>query len=76
MITQALGLKSDHPLTAPGYSEHRSNLAKTFGLGRKPLPQEETPAVTPAPISTDADPKSAARRTWRRGTRSASKSDV
>jgi predicted transcriptional regulator len=42
MITQALGLKSDHPLTAPGYSEHRSNLAKTFGLGRKPLPQEET----------------------------------
>src|SRR5215472_16841500 len=30
------GLKSDHPLTAPGYSEQRSMLAKERGLGRKP----------------------------------------
>lgn len=30
------GLKSDHPLTAPGYSEQRSMLAKELGLGRKP----------------------------------------
>jgi len=29
------GLKSDHPLTAPGYSEQRSMLAKELGLGRK-----------------------------------------
>src|SRR5215469_9902726 len=28
------GLKSDHPLTAPGYSEQRSMLAKERGLGR------------------------------------------
>jgi len=37
------GLKSDHPLTAPAYSEHRSTLAKQLGLGRKP-----NAGVTPA----------------------------
>jgi len=30
------GLRPDHPLTAPAYSEHRSSLAKQLGLGRKP----------------------------------------
>ena len=30
------GLKRDHPLTAPSYSEQRSVLAKELGLGRKP----------------------------------------
>jgi len=29
------GLRSDHPLTAPAYSEQRSTLAKQLGLGRK-----------------------------------------
>src|SRR6476619_39237 len=29
------GLRSDHPLTAPAYSERRSTLAKSLGLGRK-----------------------------------------
>jgi predicted transcriptional regulator len=28
------GLPGDHPLTAPNYSEQRSNLAKELGLGR------------------------------------------
>ena len=28
------GLKPDHPLTAPAYSETRSAMAKQFGLGR------------------------------------------
>ena len=28
------GLPSDHPLTAPTYSEQRSSLAKELGLGR------------------------------------------
>jgi predicted transcriptional regulator len=27
-------LPADHPLTAPGYSERRSTMAKQFGLGR------------------------------------------
>jgi hypothetical protein len=40
---QRWGLRSDHPLTAPAYSEHRSTLAKELGLGRK-----STPAVAPA----------------------------
>lgn len=29
-------LPSDHPLTAPAYSEQRSTMAKELGLGRKP----------------------------------------
>lgn len=29
-------LKPDHPVTAPGYSERRSAMAKKFGLGRMP----------------------------------------
>ena len=32
---QRWGLRSDHPLTAPAYSERRSTLAKSLGLGRK-----------------------------------------
>ena len=28
-------LRSDHPLTAPAYSERRSTMAKALGLGRK-----------------------------------------
>jgi len=33
-------LKATHPLTAPGYSERRSTLAKQFGLGRSQPPAE------------------------------------
>jgi len=29
------GLSNEHPLTAPGYSEQRSSLAKQLGLGRR-----------------------------------------
>jgi predicted transcriptional regulator len=41
-------LASDHPLTAPAYSEQRSSLAKELGLGRggrqvAPAPAPETP---------------------------------
>ncbi|MGA0594587.1 MucR family transcriptional regulator [Enterovirga sp. CN4-39] len=34
------GLPSDYPMTAPAYSERRSQLARTLGLGRK---KEESP---------------------------------
>jgi predicted transcriptional regulator len=66
------GLRRDHPLTAPGYSEQRSSMAKELGLGRK-----GTAEVAPTPISTaltsaDADPKP----TQGRSTRSASRSEV
>src|SRR6201993_5395830 len=69
------GLRSDHPLTAPAYSERRSTMAKALGLGRKPKAQAG-PAVTPTavPSSTDTDGKSEATRTRRRRSRSASKS--
>ncbi|NNM74222.1 MucR family transcriptional regulator [Enterovirga aerilata] len=36
------GLPSDYPMVAPSYSEHRSQLAKALGLGRKA--QEPAPA--------------------------------
>ena len=37
-------LSSDHPLTAPEYSAHRSVMAKQLGLGRK-----STETASPAP---------------------------
>ena len=62
---QRWGLKSDHPLTAPAYSERRSTLAKALGLGRKSM-KEAAPTATPAaspPVDEAGDPK--ARRTRR-----------
>ena len=67
------GLRPDHPLTAPAYSEHRSTLAKQLGLGRKP-----NAAATPTAaesykqsgggrVDANAKPK--------RGSRSGPKSD-
>jgi predicted transcriptional regulator len=71
------GLRNDHPLTAPAYSERRSTLAKSLGLGRK-RKVEVPPAVTPtaAPTPVDADGKSEATPTRRRRSRAASKSSV
>jgi predicted transcriptional regulator len=48
---QRWGLKSDHPLTAPVYSERRSTMARELGLGRKAT--IETPSVTPALVQAD-----------------------
>ena len=31
------GLPPEYPMVAPNYAEHRSNLAKQLGLGRKPV---------------------------------------
>src|SRR5215469_15060625 len=59
------GLRSDHPLTAPAYSERRSTLAKSLGLGRKSI---ALAATAPAPALRDAK----ARRT--RKSRPASRS--
>src|SRR5947207_12906476 len=38
-------LASDHPMTAPNYSEQRSQLAKATGLGRKRARQGSRPAA-------------------------------
>jgi predicted transcriptional regulator len=51
------GLKGDYPMVAPNYSEARSSLAKTMGLGRKAggsasaaeSPASNQPAETAAP---------------------------
>ena len=42
------GLKADYPMTAPAYSEHRREVAKTLGLGRKRKVEEPAPAPEPA----------------------------
>jgi predicted transcriptional regulator len=68
------GLRSDHPLNAPAYSEQRSTLAKALGLGRKSTAQA-TPEVSPpvAPATADVDQGSQAKPARRRS-RAASKS--
>jgi hypothetical protein len=47
------GLKSDHPLTAPAYSERRSAMAKAVGLGRKPT--AETAVAAPMPVAAEPE---------------------
>jgi predicted transcriptional regulator len=45
-------LPREHPVTAPGYSERRSGLAKKIGLGRgRRASPEEPDAVAPEPPS-------------------------
>ena len=68
------GLRSDHPLTAPAYSERRSTLAKALGLGRKP--KAAVSAVTPAAAPTPVDVVKDSQATPARGrkSRSAAKS--
>ncbi len=38
------GLARDYPMVAPSYASHRSALARSIGLGRKPAAREEQPA--------------------------------
>ena len=62
---QRWGLRSNHPLTAPAYSEHRSTMAKARGFGRKST-TEVDPVPTPAASRpADAAANSKARRTRR-----------
>ncbi len=68
------GLRADHPLTAPAYSERRSMLAKELGLGRKPKTPAGlvvSPTAAPKPVDAVQEPK--ATPTRRRRSRSASK---
>jgi predicted transcriptional regulator len=51
-------LPADHPLTAPGYSERRSTMAKQFGLGRARRASVEAPE--PAAPRRRGRPRSAA----------------
>ncbi len=65
------GLRSDHPLTAPAYSERRSTLAKALGLGRKPK-AAMLPAVTTTAVPTPVDVVKDSQATSARGRRSRS----
>ena len=41
-------LPADYPMVAPGYASHRSDIAKQFGLGRKPgssAPEQTSPTT-------------------------------
>jgi predicted transcriptional regulator len=68
------GLRSDHPLTAPAYSERRSTLAKSLGLGRKRTAQATPEVSSPAAPTPVVDQGSQATPARRRRSRSASKS--
>jgi predicted transcriptional regulator len=68
------GLRSDHPLTAPAYSERRATLAKARGLGHKSTAQaslEVSPPAAPTPIDVDLGSEA---KPARRRSRAASKS--
>src|ERR1700739_4234787 len=65
------GLRRDHPLTAPAYSERRSTLAKALGLGRKPK-AVVLPAVTSRPALTPVDVVKGSQATPARARRSRS----
>jgi len=52
---QRWGLRTDHPLTAPAYSERRSALARALGLGKsgKRGGRAATSAAAPLPVGPD-----------------------
>jgi predicted transcriptional regulator len=64
------GLRQDHPLTAPAYSERRSALAKELGLGRKPKMNAASEPVTAKSAAASSDAKVTANPRSRRATRS------
>ncbi|HJU16919.1 MAG TPA: MucR family transcriptional regulator [Stellaceae bacterium] len=44
-------LSADHPLTAPGYSARRSEMAREIGLGRRAAAAANPPAIEPMPAA-------------------------
>jgi predicted transcriptional regulator len=62
---QRWGLRSNHLLTAPAYSERRSILAKELGLGRKPVAKVSSPPTPAASTMADHAENPKARRTRR-----------
>jgi predicted transcriptional regulator len=62
-------LSSDYPMTAPNYSEQRSQFARSIGLGRGPAQLAAKPAAAPAPASEATTEKPARRRSATKATR-------
>lgn len=55
---QRWGLKKDHPVTAPAYSERRSTASKAAGFGRKPpieTGRTQMVAASPMPIAVEPE---------------------
>jgi len=71
---QRWGLRSNHLLTAPAFSERRSTLAKEAGFGRKPVAKAAPPPKPAASTPADGTENPKARRRLR--SRPASKSNV
>jgi predicted transcriptional regulator len=67
------GLRNDHPLTAPAYTERRSMLAKELGLGRKPKARADpavSPTAPPKPVDAVQEPEATPTRRRRSGSAS------
>ena len=56
------GLAADYPMVAPNYAEHRSQLAKALGLGRKPADAEPEFEDTVAEAALIPEPRESRRR--------------
>ena len=75
---QRWGLRSNHPLTAPAYSEHRSIMAKAREFGRKlatPAAPAE-PKESPSAVSAARNPKAKSAGRSRPATKSNVASEV
>jgi predicted transcriptional regulator len=70
------GLRTDHPLTAPAYSEQRSTMAKAVGFGRKPKAGVAPSVILPEPAQAHADPQSDPKPARRQSTRPVPKSNT
>jgi predicted transcriptional regulator len=45
------GLPDDYPMVAPAYAAQRSELAKSIGLGRRPVDAAPEPEPEPEPVA-------------------------
>ena len=61
-------LSSDYPMTAPNYSEQRSQFARSIGLGRGPAQLAAKTAAAPASASETTPEKPARRRSATKAT--------
>ena len=59
---QRWGLPETYPMVAPAYAEHRSQLAREMGLGRKRVTEAPSPAPPPAPAASESRRRAAGRR--------------
>ena len=59
---QRWGLPGTYAMVAPAYAEHRSQLAREMGLGRKRAAAAPSPAPLPAPAAVEPRRRAGGRR--------------